>query len=136
MFGLVKRSTEDPRLAGLTEFALALPEATRQIYGLPAQFLVRKKIFGYFLQNHHGDVLVAVTCKVSYGDNKTLAKARPGRFYLSVQHRFSALRLRLQSSRGSIVCYDSRPEESQGYRRRHARCQANRAQSILYAINR
>jgi hypothetical protein len=74
-FGLVKRSTEDPRLAHLTEFALALPEATRQIYGSPAQFLVRRKIFAYFLQSHHGDVLVAVTCKVSYGDNKTLAEA-------------------------------------------------------------
>jgi phosphoribosylglycinamide formyltransferase-1 len=77
-----KRSAEDPRLARLTEVALALPEATRQIYGSHAQFLVRKKTFAYFLDNHHGDGIVAVTCKVLSGDNKALAEAQPGRFYL------------------------------------------------------
>jgi phosphoribosylglycinamide formyltransferase-1 len=75
-------SSEDPRLARLTEIALALPEATRQIYGSHAQFLVRKKTFAYFLDNHHGDGIVAVTCKVLPGDNKVLAEAQPRRFYL------------------------------------------------------
>jgi predicted DNA-binding protein (MmcQ/YjbR family) len=79
---VVKRATEDPRLTRLTEIALALPEATRQIYGSHAQFLVRKKTFAYFLDNHHGDGMVAVTCKVLPGDNKALAEAQPGRFYL------------------------------------------------------
>ena len=79
---MVKRSAEDARLTRLTEFALALPEATRQIYGSHAQFLVRKKTFAYFLDNHHGDGMVAVTCKVLSGDNKALAEAQPGRFYL------------------------------------------------------
>src|SRR5579864_5126422 len=78
----VKRSREDPRLTHLTEIALALPEATRQIYGSHAQFLVRKKTFAYFLDNHHGDGIVAVTCKVLPGDNKALAEAQPKRFYL------------------------------------------------------
>jgi predicted DNA-binding protein (MmcQ/YjbR family) len=76
------KSSEDPRLARLTEIALALPEATRQIYGSHAQFLVRKKTFAYFLDNHHGDGIVAVTCKVLPGDNKLLAEAQPRRFYL------------------------------------------------------
>src|SRR3989442_431893 len=79
---MVKRSAEDPRLSRLTEIALALPEATRQIYGSHAQFLVRKKTFAYFLDNHHGDGIVAVTCKVLAGDNKALAEAQPDRFYL------------------------------------------------------
>jgi phosphoribosylglycinamide formyltransferase-1 len=79
---MAKRSAEDPRLARLTQIALALPEATRQIYGSHAQFLVRKKTFAYFLDNHHGDGIVAVTCKVLSGDNKALAEAQPGRFYL------------------------------------------------------
>jgi len=78
----VKRSGEDPRLVRLTEIALALPEATRQVYGSHAQFLVRKKTFAYFLDNHHGDGIVAVTCKVLPGDNKALAEAQPKRFYL------------------------------------------------------
>jgi phosphoribosylglycinamide formyltransferase-1 len=73
---------EDSRLARLTEVALALPEATRKIYGSHAQFLVRKRTFAYFLDNHHGDGIVAVTCKVMPNDNKALANSRPGRFYL------------------------------------------------------
>jgi phosphoribosylglycinamide formyltransferase-1 len=75
-------SKEDPRLVKLTQIALALPEATRQIYGSHAQFLVRKKTFAYFLDNHHGDGIVALTCKVLPGDNKALAEAQPRRFYL------------------------------------------------------
>jgi hypothetical protein len=61
---MVKRSAEDPRLTRLTEVALALPEATRQIYGSHPQFQVRKKTFAYLLDNHHGGGIVAVTCKV------------------------------------------------------------------------
>ena len=76
------RSSEDARLSRLTQIALALPETTRQIYGSHAQFLVRKKTFAYFLDNHHGDGIVGVTCKVFAGENKSLVKAQPRRFYL------------------------------------------------------
>jgi len=77
-----QRSAEDPRLTRVTEIALALPDVTRQIYGSHAQFLVRKKTFSYFLDNHHGDGIVAVTGKVLPGDNKALVEAQPDRFYL------------------------------------------------------
>ena len=77
-----KRSAEDLRLTRVTEIALALPDVTRQICGSHAQFLVRKKTFSYFLDNHHGDGIVAVTGKVLPGDNKALAEAQPDRFYL------------------------------------------------------
>ena len=77
-----KKPTEDPLLTRLTKLALTLPETTRQICGSHAQFLVRKKTFAYFLNNHHGDGIVAVTCKVLPGDNKALAEAQPRRFYL------------------------------------------------------
>lgn len=79
---MAKRSAEDPRLTRLTKIALALPEASRQIYGSHAQFLVRKKTFAYFLNDHHDDGIVAVTGKVLPGDNKALAEAQPRRFYL------------------------------------------------------
>ncbi len=79
---MAKRSAEDPRLTRLTEIALRLPEATRKIYGSHAQFLVRKKTFAYFLDNHHGDGIVSITGKVLPGDNKALAEAQPKRFYL------------------------------------------------------
>jgi hypothetical protein len=78
---MAKRS-QHSRLARITEIALSLPEASRKIYGSHAQFLVRKKTFAYFLDNHHGDGIVAVTCKVLPGDNKALVKAQPARFYL------------------------------------------------------
>lgn len=79
---MVNPPTEDPRLARISQLALALPEATRVIAGTHAQFLVRKKTFAYFLDNHHGDGIVAVTCKVLPGDNKALVEAQPKRFYL------------------------------------------------------
>jgi hypothetical protein len=79
---MAKPSSEDPRLSRLSKLALALPEVTRHIYGSHAQFLVRKKTFAYFLDNHHGDGIVAVTCKVLPGDNKALTEAQPDRFYL------------------------------------------------------
>ena len=79
---MAKRPAKDPRLSRLTEIALGLPEATRQICGSHAQFTVRKKTFAYFLDNHHGDGIVAVTCKVLPGDNKVLAETRPDKFYL------------------------------------------------------
>jgi phosphoribosylglycinamide formyltransferase-1 len=73
---------EDPRLVRLTKIASALPETTREYRGSHAQFLVRKKTFAYFLNDHHGDGIVAVTCKVLPGDNAALVAASPERFYL------------------------------------------------------
>lgn len=73
---------EDPRLIQVTQMALVLPEASRRVHGLHAAFLVRKKTFAYFLNDHHGDGIVAVTCKVFAGDNTALAEAQPRRFYL------------------------------------------------------
>jgi hypothetical protein len=76
------KPSEDARLTRVTEIALALPEATRKIYGSHAQFLIRKKTFAYFLDNHHGDGIVGVTCKVLPGDNKALVESQPAKFYL------------------------------------------------------
>lgn len=79
---MAKRPAEDPRLAGLSKICLALPEVTRQdCYG-HASFLVRKKTFAYFLNNHHGDGIVSVACKALPGDNTALVAAQPRRFYL------------------------------------------------------
>ncbi|HXB74465.1 MAG TPA: MmcQ/YjbR family DNA-binding protein [Candidatus Acidoferrales bacterium] len=70
------------QLARLTKICLALPETTRECHGSHASFHVGKKIFAYFLNDHHGDGMVAVTCKVLPGDNNALAARDPGRFYL------------------------------------------------------
>jgi phosphoribosylglycinamide formyltransferase-1 len=57
-------------------------ELTRELHAWPAQILTRKKAFAYFLNDHHGDSIVAVTCKVLPGDDERLVEAQPRRFYL------------------------------------------------------
>jgi hypothetical protein len=79
---MAKGSSEDKRLVKLTKICLALPEATRDYNGQHAGFQVRKKTFAWFLNDHHGDGMVAVNCKVIRGDNTALAAAQPDRFYI------------------------------------------------------
>lgn len=89
-------TSKNPRLGALTKIALAFPEAKREIHGSHAAFLVRKKTFAYFLDDHHGDGIVAVTCKVLPGENAALAAAQPKRYYLPAYigwRRWVALRL-------------------------------------------
>ena len=78
----VPRSSADRLLSRLAKICLALPGAERRDCNGHAQFLARKRTFAYFLNNHHGDGIVAVTCKVLPGDNTRLANAQPSRFYL------------------------------------------------------
>ena len=75
-------TSEDPRLARLTKVCLGFPETARQDSGSHASFLVRKKTFVYFLDNHHGDGIVAACFKVALGGNADLVASDPGRFYL------------------------------------------------------
>jgi hypothetical protein len=77
-----KTPTTNPILQRLTGIALTLPEARCEISGSHASFRVRKKTFAYFLDSHHGDGIVAVTCKVLPGENAALAEAQPKRYYL------------------------------------------------------
>jgi hypothetical protein len=70
------------RLVRLTALCLALPEARREDKGDHAAFLVRKKTFAYYLNDHHGDGIVSVCCKVLPGENKFLVDANPEKFYM------------------------------------------------------
>ena len=77
-----KRVVEDSRLKRVTEICLALPEAEREYNGRHAAFRIRKRVFAYYLNDHHGDGIVAISCKVLPGDNAALASSDPKRFYL------------------------------------------------------
>jgi hypothetical protein len=70
------------RLSRLAEICLALPETSRLDQGDHASFLVRKKIFAYYLNNHHDDQIVSICCKALPGDNQRLIEANPRKFYL------------------------------------------------------
>ena len=69
-------------LKKLTEICLNLPEAERRDSGDHADFRVRGKVFAYFLNNHHGDGIVAVCCKAALGENVDRVSREPQRFYL------------------------------------------------------
>jgi hypothetical protein len=89
-------STEDPRLAKLTGICLSFPETLRTDSGRHAGFTVRKKTFAWFLDDHHGDGIVSVCCKMGLGENEEIVGADPKRFYLPayIAHRgWVALRL-------------------------------------------
>lgn len=66
----------------MSAICLKLPETTREITGDHATFHVRKKVFAYFLDNHHGDGIVGLVCKVLPGDNSALVASDPERFYM------------------------------------------------------
>jgi predicted DNA-binding protein (MmcQ/YjbR family) len=73
---------EDRRLVRLSAICLVLPEATRDYNGQHATCRVRDKTFAYFLDDHHGDGIVAVSCKAPPRANEALALAEPDRFYV------------------------------------------------------
>jgi hypothetical protein len=79
---MAKPAQEDPRLARVTDICLSLPQATREYNGQHAGFLVGKRHFAYYLDDHHGDGIVGINCKVLSGDNARLIAADPNRFYM------------------------------------------------------
>ncbi len=78
----MKRSREHRRLTQLANICLAFPEAMRRDSGSHAAFTVRKRTFAYYLDDHHGDGIVAVTCKVPLGENAELVELDPQRYYI------------------------------------------------------
>jgi hypothetical protein len=73
---------EDRRLTRLTKILVALPEVERSVHGTHATFTVRKKNFAYFLDDHHGDGIVAVSCRAAPGENEALIASDPERYYM------------------------------------------------------
>jgi hypothetical protein len=65
----------------MTRICIALPEAVRDYNGQHATFRVRTRTFAYYLDDHHGDGIVALACKAPSGWNDALVRAEPDRFY-------------------------------------------------------
>jgi hypothetical protein len=79
---MVPKPSRQDRLDALTKICLALPETRRENKESHAAFLVGQKTFAYYLDNHHGDNIVSVCCKVLPGENRFLVESSPARFYL------------------------------------------------------
>src|SRR6266581_2405384 len=75
-------SRESKALRRLSGICLALPEASMERCGSHVTFRVRKKVFAYFLDNHHGDGIVSVCTKTRLGENLDLSREQPAKFYL------------------------------------------------------
>jgi phosphoribosylglycinamide formyltransferase-1 len=58
------------------------PEVAKEKSGSHMTFRVRKKVFAYYLDNHHGDGIVSVCCKTSLGENFDLARSHSDRYYI------------------------------------------------------
>ena len=69
-------------LERLTTVCLAMPEAAVEREGSHATFRVRKKVFAYFLDNHHGDGIVGACVKSDKRANAKLVKDDPKRYFL------------------------------------------------------
>jgi hypothetical protein len=69
------------RLIKLKSICLTLPETSCVEKGDHLIFFVRKKVFAYYLNNHHGDQIVSICCKTLSGDNQRLIEADPEKFY-------------------------------------------------------
>ena len=80
--GMPQPVADDRRLIHLTKICLALPETSVTVSGRHAMFVVRKKTFAYYLDDHHGDGIVAACFKVAPGENAELAAADEDRYYV------------------------------------------------------
>ena len=70
------------RLDRLSAICLALPGTTRENMHSHAAFKIGKKVFVYYLNDHHGDGIVGFCCKVLPGDNEQLIASNPQKFYM------------------------------------------------------
>ena len=77
-----KHQIKDSRMARVIRICHALPEGRHEIHAKHATLLVRDKVFGYYLNDHHGDGIIGVACKVLPGDNEALIAAHPEKYYM------------------------------------------------------
>jgi predicted DNA-binding protein (MmcQ/YjbR family) len=79
---MMAQSSRRVRKARLTAICLALPDVTCLDKGDHRSFSVGKKVFAYYLHDHHGDQITSVCCKVLPGDNQRLIAANSRKFYM------------------------------------------------------
>jgi hypothetical protein len=79
---MAPKPNQSDRLRKLTEICLALPETRSEQKHAHVAFLVGQRTFAYYLNDHHGDNLISVCCKVLPGENQFLVQSAPNRFYL------------------------------------------------------
>jgi phosphoribosylglycinamide formyltransferase-1 len=85
----------------ISKICLGLPEAEASSRtGQHAKFTVRGRTLAYFLNDHHGDGRVALSCKMAPGGAEVLIDADPDRFFRPAysSNDWIAMRLDLPST--------------------------------------
>ena len=78
-----KRSTSTQRRTRLVNICESLPEVSVEVAGEShLAFRIRKRIFAYYLFDHHGDGIIAFTCKSSMSEQRRLVKDDPISFFV------------------------------------------------------
>ena len=77
------QGSASPRRLRLVEICRALPESEVEVAGEQhLAFRIHKRIFAYYLFDHHGDGMVAFCCKSSLSDQRRLVKEDPVSFFV------------------------------------------------------
>lgn len=67
----------------MIEICRSLPEMSYEVVGDEhIAFRIRKKIFGYYLFDHHGDGIIAFCCKSSLSEQQRLVRDDPETFFV------------------------------------------------------
>ena len=100
-------STTEQRLSRLLKICEAFPEVVVDSPGGQHQaFRVRKKIFAYYLFDHHGDGKIAFSCKSSLVEQQRLVKEDPVTFFVpsySGPRGWVAIRLDLEEVDWEVI---------------------------------
>jgi hypothetical protein len=78
---MINGARVDKRRARLIEICMALPEVTMRD-GEQIKFDVRGKTVAYYLNDHHGDDVVAICCKAPPGEHTRMITAAPDRYFM------------------------------------------------------
>jgi hypothetical protein len=77
------RSTSAQRRTRVVNIYESLPEVSVEVAGEShLAFRIRKRIFAYYLFDHHGDGMIAFTCKSSMSEQRRLIKDDPITFFV------------------------------------------------------
>ena len=78
-----KRSDSAQRRTRLVKICESFPEVSVEVAGEShLAFRIRKRIFAYYLFDHHGDGIFAFTCKSSLSEQRRLVKDDPITFFV------------------------------------------------------
>jgi len=78
-----KRSATAQRRSRLVNICESFPEVNVEVAGEShLAFRIRKRIFAYYLFDHHGDGMIAFTCKSSLSEQRRLVKDDPISFFV------------------------------------------------------